>query len=498
MSLPARVQTAVDVLAQFDIPAPRVAPLSYRLFLKVSLNTPPPLWDASPAYWIFLGFLMTVGSVLMALAGAAYVLQQSATENIVGHLFNPVAQTIGWTLIGLIVAMTISAKRDEMRRERALLNLPVWELFHAQWRPDAPIVQERANPRRYWLASLKGEPLTDRAKFFGVLAFAVLALTVPNKASSIAEVVAMVYTIICTLAITRSSNGKLMSEAQCARQVWFIQNGFWIGFLMTSLAWNHGFAVYVWPAKTSTTLPMLCLVVFFLHLTDRFRFEQSRNLAARIEKTEREKQLAEMRVQALKAQIEPHFIFNTLAHLKALIREDAKAAEAMADDLADFLRASTEALSVTRVTLAQEATLVTSYLDLMKRRMGGRLAGEVIIQSDTGGALLPPWMLLTLVENAVKHGIEPKTGAGHIEVKAALEVTDGLPRLRLTVRDDGVGFGAAQTGGSGVGLANVRERLQSLYGNAATLVLSNNSPQGVVAMIVMPYQSNTEATGALQ
>lgn len=489
MKLPAKVQTAVDVLTAFDVHPNLVVPLTYRLYLKRHPDTPPPLWGASRGYRLFLDGNICFASFIMVMMGFAYVLYQNNADNIIGALFNPVTQFIAWTAISLVSWTAISTSRDNYKRENANLGLPAWENFHANWRPDAPYVQTRADPRRYWLASLKGEPVALRAFVVGELAFVVLAFLMPNKVSSIAEVVSIVYLILCVIAYQKADHGKLMPEAARARNLWFIQNGFWMGFLLAALTFNMVIPVLGWPFKTSASQMLIGLICVLLHIMDRFRFEQNRNLSSRIEKSEQDKQIAEMRVQALKAQIEPHFIFNTLAHLKALIREDARAAEAMADDLSDFLRASTHALGASRVTLTEEGALATSYLELVKRRMGGRLSGDVRIDDDAALAQVPPWMILTLAENAVKHGIEPKSGAGRIDVTATRLNGAGSARLRITVCDDGVGFGAAQSGGSGVGLANVRERLQSLYGETASFTLRANTPSGVVAEITMPYET---------
>ena len=495
MKLPTKVQTAVDTLTAFDVHPNLVAPLAYRLYLKIYPDTPPPLWGASKGYWFLQCAVICIVSFILVMLGFAYVLQQNNTDNIISALLNPVLQTMAWTIIGLVSWMAVADKRDDCQRENTNLGLPAWENFHAAWRPDVPYVQRRANPRLYWLASLKNEALVGYAEFAGVLSLVMLALFMPNKVHLTAEVVSIVYLIICIIAYQNASNGKLMSETPRARNIWFIQNGFWIGFLLAAMVWDIRMGINNESNDIFGSLQVVCVICLFLHMMDRFRFEQNKSLAARIEKGEQDKQIAEMRVQALKAQIEPHFIFNTLAHLKALIREDARAAETMADDLADFLRASTKALGSTRVTLTDECALASSYLELVKRRMGGRLSGNIVIQENAGRALLPPWILLTLVENAVKHGIEPKPGAGRIDVSATCVNESGQPQLQIMVSDNGVGFGQGDgttqqsgSGGSGVGLANVRERLHSIYGNAAALTLRANTPSGVVAEIVMPVE----------
>ena len=188
----------------------------------------------------------------------------------------------------------------------------------------------------------------------------------------------------------------------------------------------------------------------------------------------------------LKNQIEPHFIFNTLAHLKALIRVDAVAAESMADELSDFLRASLQSLREDRMTVAQDFELVRAYLALASLRMGTRLNVDLQMEPATAHLPVPPLMLQTLVENAIQHGLEPKVGPGQIGVSARLDASGPTHRLVLVVSDDGVGFGQAKNGGSGLGLVNIRERLATAYGSAAQLSLSANTPQGVVATLSLP------------
>ena len=182
-------------------------------------------------------------------------------------------------------------------------------------------------------------------------------------------------------------------------------------------------------------------------------------------RAERSRQLAEVRLQMLKTQIEPHFIFYTLAHLKALIKSDTMVAESMADELSDFLRASLLSLRQDRMTVAQDFELVHAYLALASLRMGARLTVDLQMESTTIALSVPPLMLQTLVENAIQHGMEPKLGPGHIRVSARLDSARAMPQLVLEDADDGVSFGQAKTGGSGLGLVNIRERLATAFGS---------------------------------
>ena len=196
---------------------------------------------------------------------------------------------------------------------------------------------------------------------------------------------------------------------------------------------------------------------------------------------------ADLRLGVLQAQVEPHFLFNTLASVRALVRQDPAQAEATLDALVDFLRATIPKLREDRglhATLGQQLDLCSSYLALMQVRMGGRLTYDVRADDALRAAPFPPSLLITLVENAIKHGIEPRPGPGRIEIDA---VRDG-DALRVQVRDDGAGLRPGLS--TGVGLANVREQLAARYGARAAFVLSPAAEgRGVCAEIRVPLGS---------
>ena len=196
---------------------------------------------------------------------------------------------------------------------------------------------------------------------------------------------------------------------------------------------------------------------------------------------------ADLRLGVLQAQVEPHFLFNTLASVRALVRQDPAQAEATLDALVDFLRATIPKLREDcglHATLGQQLALCSSYLALMQVRMGGRLTYDVRADEVLRAAPFPPSLLITLVENAIKHGIEPRPGPGRIEIDA---VRDG-DTLRVQVRDDGAGLQPGLS--TGVGLANVREQLAARYGARAAFVLSPAAEgRGVCAEIRVPLGS---------
>ncbi len=203
------------------------------------------------------------------------------------------------------------------------------------------------------------------------------------------------------------------------------------------------------------------------------------------------RQVVEARMAAMQAQVEPHFLFNTLASIDHLIETDPPRASKMQKNLIALLRASMptmrESSSDGLRDLGSELAVVRPYVEILKVRMDERLDAQIDIPDGLKSATFPPMMLQSLVENAVKHGLEPKPEGGSLRVKA--EIIDGS--LVVRVADTGLGFGQAATQGTGVGLANIRERLQLVYGKAARLTISANTPSGTIATITVPYRSAT-------
>lgn len=213
--------------------------------------------------------------------------------------------------------------------------------------------------------------------------------------------------------------------------------------------------------------------------------------AARQQRVAANTQLADLRMQALQSQIEPHFLFNTLATARRLSATDPVRCGQLLANLHDFVRLSRAAApGALPWQLADELQLVRAYLGVIELRMGGRLRLRYEIAPEAADCRAPPLSLATLVENAVKHGITPATDGGEITISARCERSPGSgdqATLVLCVADTGVGFdGAAQGGGSGIGLANTRARLQNLFGADAALELAANSPRGARATIRIP------------
>jgi len=214
------------------------------------------------------------------------------------------------------------------------------------------------------------------------------------------------------------------------------------------------------------------------------RAELTANQATQRAETEQlERTVLEARMAALQAQIEPHFLFNTLASIDQLIQTDPPRASKMQQSLIRYLRSALPQMrEARRSTLGQQVDLCSAFLEIMAVRMEERLAAVVNVPEGLKSAAFPPMMLQTLVENAIKHGLEPRAAGGKVEIRA--EIVDG--RLAVHVLDDGVGF--APKNDEGVGLANIRERLKVLYKGRAELIISVPPAGGTCATIEVPYE----------
>jgi signal transduction histidine kinase len=212
------------------------------------------------------------------------------------------------------------------------------------------------------------------------------------------------------------------------------------------------------------------------------------------------RQVVEARMAAMQAQVEPHFLFNTLASIDHLIETDPPRASQMQKNLIALLRASMPTMREASGNgagsgvrdLGREISVIRPYLEILKVRMEERLTTRIDVPDGLLSAEFPPMMMQTLVENAIKHGLEPKAEGGHLRVAA--EIVHG--KLAVTVADTGLGFGKAATAGTGVGLANIRERLQMLYGPKAVLTVAENQPSGTLVTITVPYRTVEGAPGA--
>lgn len=246
------------------------------------------------------------------------------------------------------------------------------------------------------------------------------------------------------------------------------------------------------PSLLTSDLRMLgvILLVSFLASAVIFYFFWARMKLARFEseiqqeKIQRltsEKHLLDAHLKLLQAQVEPHFLFNTLANVVSLIEADPARAKNMLETFIRYLRSSLTMMREEHTTLQAEIEIVRAYLDLLQIRMGERLAFDFAIPADLLDTPFPTMALQTLVENAVKHGLEPKIEGGYVRVTA----TACAGRLTLAVEDNGLGFHGENA--AGLGLANLRQRLELLYGAEARLIIEEKQASGTRVQIEIPY-----------
>jgi hypothetical protein len=239
-----------------------------------------------------------------------------------------------------------------------------------------------------------------------------------------------------------------------------------------------GFAMIV--AASLIVAPWAALAALFRQVTGEVKH---RELAFALERSQLEGQALDARLRVLQGQVEPHFLFNTLANVRELVDSGSPQASAVLESLIAYLRAAVPRLGAAGdATLAQELELVRAYLAVMQMRIPDRLSCLVNADPSLEALPFPAMALLTLVENAVRHGIDPAEEGGRIEVRVSREGHG----LRAQVLDTGVGLGAGHNPGSGTGLANLRERLRLLYGEAASVTLAPVSPRGASAELLLP------------
>jgi sensor histidine kinase YesM len=221
-------------------------------------------------------------------------------------------------------------------------------------------------------------------------------------------------------------------------------------------------------------------VGWFFYSKARLRTSNRIIQEERIKRLSSEKETLEAKLRLLQAQIEPHFLFNTLSNVLSLIDTDPARGKSMLTDLIHYLRTSLSRTLPETTTLGQEINMIEAYLNIQKIRMDERLNFTIELPDDLRQYPFPPMLLQPLVENAIKHGLEPKIDGGTVTIKAMEK--DGL--IRIEVIDTGIGFSAYQK--NGVGIGNVKERLQLLYGEKGRLTLEENKPSGVRAIIEAP------------
>jgi LytS/YehU family sensor histidine kinase len=231
-------------------------------------------------------------------------------------------------------------------------------------------------------------------------------------------------------------------------------------------------------ASVSLVISVVLSVIFFWRERSAVAAAALARERERFERIERETVSANLR--ALQAQIEPHFLFNTLANVTSLIDPDPAKARRMLESFIRFLRSSLGATRAESTTLADEGDLMAAYLDVLQIRMGRRLRYEIDIPPELHGFSLPPMLLQPVVENSIRHGLEPKMDGGVVKVRAWRE--GGA--VVIEIADSGVGFAATTRGG--VGLTNLRDRLRLLYGDRASLAIGESDGGGSSVTMTLP------------
>jgi sensor histidine kinase YesM len=219
-------------------------------------------------------------------------------------------------------------------------------------------------------------------------------------------------------------------------------------------------------------------IVFYFYLSrHQINYAGSKAREEHLKRITSEKETAETELRLLQAQIEPHFLFNTLSNVLSLLDTDVKKGQVMLLNLTQYLRLTLDKSRSEITTLDQELDTVRAYMNIHKVRMGDRLEFSIDMSDDLKKTPLPPMLIQPLVENAIKHGLEPKVSGGRINIFIGRE--NGM--LRIVIADTGEGI--SENAGDGVGLSNIRQRLKSLYGEKANLILKQNDPCGVTAVL---------------
>ncbi|MFG6488124.1 sensor histidine kinase [Roseateles sp. BYS78W] len=261
--------------------------------------------------------------------------------------------------------------------------------------------------------------------------------------------------------------------------------GTWLRYKVSSLDDPMPFKL-AWAVSTTAVWTLLGGMAYALLLISRAQREGREQLAQLFREREALKtQQTEAQLSALNAQIEPHFLFNTLANVKRLYETRPDRGRDMLVALIAYLRAALPGMRRHESTLADELELVRHYLAILQMRMGERLSFDITAPPELLTAHLPTLVLPTLVENAIKHGLSPLPEGGRIEIRAQHAGSGGIT---VEVADNGQGFGAA-SGGTGVGLANTRARLAARFGDGAALELEAAQPHGVVARVRLPAEA---------
>jgi sensor histidine kinase YesM len=267
-----------------------------------------------------------------------------------------------------------------------------------------------------------------------------------------------------------------------------IAGGTLIGLQIGSFVLQQIFSITLMQPEKSLFRAIILAITFgiifsyFFISISRLRTSKEEIQQERIKRLSSEKEALEANLRLLQAQIEPHFLFNTLSNVLSLIGTDPASGKSMLVDLIHYLRTSLSGTFPDPITLDQEMDMIKAYLNIQKIRMGERLHFKIELPDAVSKHPFPPMLLQPLVENALKHGLEPKMEGGEIMIKA----TEEEDLIRVEVMDTGCGFSSLHN--AGVGIGNVKERIKLLYGEKGRFIIEENKPNGVRAIIEVPKQ----------
>ncbi|MFA0525871.1 sensor histidine kinase [Vibrio sp. 10N.222.52.C3] len=229
---------------------------------------------------------------------------------------------------------------------------------------------------------------------------------------------------------------------------------------------------------------IFCSVCYYYFYTREQQLRADNELeVAKRRQSDQEKVVVLSQLKQLQSQIEPHFLFNTLATINVLIESDSAKAKLMLEKLTDLLRVTLKNSRTEQSTIAQEVDLLDAYLNIQKIRLGERLTFSIEIHEISDLQVIPPFLIQPLVENALTHGIEPKAAGGQVNIR----ITQQAQQLKIEVADNGAGLKTPSANtGHGVGLSNIRQRIETLYGDKASLTITEHAEGGVVSTILLP------------
>lgn len=266
----------------------------------------------------------------------------------------------------------------------------------------------------------------------------------------------------------------------------------WLGFVTPWLEPVGFFHLVL--SEMHLDIAVYWIIVGLVHWTDsrrRLREHERESTRLALQAAQLETRLARAQLDSLKMQLQPHFLFNTLHSVSALIHQDDEAADLMIARLSDFLRLVIEHAGAQEVALVEELEFLRRYLEIQQVRFQERMRVSVDAAPDTLDAMVPNLVLQPLVENAIRHAVESRAVGGRVQVVARRE--DSV--LRLTVRDDGPGLGVGPIG-AGLGIPNTQARLEHLYGGGQSLEIENHPEGGVVVTVTLPFRTGAAAPAA--